>query len=390
MDMMHSVLNRGCSIWDQKRIGEDEFRRRLDHVREGMKDRGIDLLLVYGDSWRFGHLAFVSHFLPKNRGALAVIPLQGEPALVVQEPSRNNPFSSTLTWIQEVHSVGKFAQGVGEALKTRGPKPKRVGLAAVEEQFNIREWRELAALLDGAEFQNCSAFLASLRLVKSPSELALLKETSRILERSLAVVKSAAKAGQKEFEITALIEREARRQGVEDFRLLLARSGDPGIGLRPAGDATLKKGEAVLVLAAASYQRYWAELGQTFCLGQPRPEIAKSHELAHRVFEKLIAGAKPGTSQAAAGGWLAEIPSQAAKESLKAYGLGNGLGLEPTEEPYLGKEGDHKIQPGMVLTLRACFTAADCGSFLISRPYLVTGSALEPLVKEEELASIEA
>ncbi len=391
MDMLHSVLNRGCSVWDRERMAEDEFRRRLERVREGMKKRGIDLLLVYGDSWRFGHLAFISHFLPKNRGALAVVPLEGEPALVIQEPSRNNPFSSTLTWIQEVHSVGKFAQGVSEAIKARGLKPKSVGLVAVEEQLNIREWRELASLLNGANLQNCGDFLGSLRLVKSSSELALLKQTSRILERSLALVKREAKAGQKEFEITAMVEREARRQGVEDFRLLLARSGTPEIGLRPAGASTLNNGEAILVLAAASHQRYWAELGQTFCLGKPTEETKRSQELAHRVFQKLTNGVKPGVSQSAAADWLDEVSSRAARESLQAYGLGNGLGLEPTEEPYLGKKGDHPIQAGMVLTLRVCFTGGECGSFLIARPYVVTGKALEPLVKEEgELASIGA
>lgn len=391
MDMLHSVLNRGCSLWDRKRMTEDEFRRRLAHVREGMKQRGVDLLLVYGDSYRFGNLAFISHFLPKNRGAMAVVPLEGEPALVVQEPSRNNPFSSTLTWIEEVHSVGKFAQGVSEAIKSRGLKPKKVGLVAVEEQLNMREWSELKALLNGAEFEDSSALLASLRLVKSSSELALLRETSRILGQSLSLFKTAARSGQKEFEVTALLEREARRQGVEDFRLLLARSSTPGVGLRPAADSVLKKGEAVLVLAAASFQRYWVELGQTFCLGRPTPGITKSHELAHRVFRKLVEGTKPGVSQKAAAGWLAEIPSHAARESLKNYGLGNGLGLDVAEEPYLGEEGNRVIEPGMVLTLRACFTGEECGSFLISRPYVVTGLGLEPLVKqEEELASIEA
>ena len=126
MDTLHTVLNRGRSVWDRARLPQDEFRRRLGAVRAGMKEREVDLLLVYGDSWKYGNLAYVSHFIPKNRGALAIIPIEGEPALVIQEPGRNNPFSSTLTWIQEVHSVGKFAQGVGEAIKVRSLKPKRL------------------------------------------------------------------------------------------------------------------------------------------------------------------------------------------------------------------------------------------------------------------------
>lgn len=390
MDTLHTVLNRGCSLWDQGRLPKEEFHHRLDRIREGMRARGVDLLLVYGDSWRFGHLAFVSHFMPKNRGALAMIPLEGEPALVVQEPSRNNPFSKTLTWIDEVRSVARFAQGLSGALEARSLKPKRVGLVTVREQLNIREWGEIVKLLEGTELGDCNDLLTTLRLVKSPAELSLLKETSRILTDALALFAEEARPGRKEYEIFAVLEREARRQGAEDVRLLLARSGAPQIGLRPAGDSVLTKGEAILVLLAASCQRCWAELGQTFCLGSVPEEVVKSHGLAAHVFRQLVERTKVGVSPQAAAGWLREVPSPAARDSLQAYGLGNGVGLDLTEEPYLGTEGAVEIKPGMVLTLRACFTGKECGSALISRPYLVTQSGVEPLVRsEEKLISIE-
>ncbi len=390
MDTLHTVLNRGRSVWDRARLPEDEFCRRLGAIRAGMKERGVDLLLVYGDSWKYGNLAYVSHFIPKNRGALAVIPMEGEPALVIQEPSRNNPFSTTLTWIQEVHSVGKFAQGVGEALKVRSLKPKRLGVVSVEQQLNIREWRELGKLFEGVEWRDLGDHFNTLRRVKSEVELTLLRQTIRILEEALAVFRKSGNPGQKEYEIAAEIERAARRQGVEDFRLLLARSGQPEIGLRPAGDSPLKKGEAILVLAAASYQRYWAELGQTFCLGRPPDDVVKSYDVATGAFRRLVEGTRAGVSPAATTACLNEVSSPGARDSLQAYGLGNGFGLDLCEEPVLGKEGNAVISHGMALTLRACFTGKECGGALISRPYMVAQSGLEALSQvDENLVTIE-
>ncbi len=383
MDTLHTVLNRGCSIWDQSRMPEQELRRRVEQARVGMKERDVDLLLVYGDSWKFGHLAYVSHFIPKNRGALAVIPREGDPALVIQEPSRNNPFSSTLTWIKESHSVGKFAQGVGEALKTRGLKPKRVGLAAVEEQLNIREWRELKKLLENVEWVNMGDCLTSLRLVKSPVELSLIKEAAAILEQALARFEKVAKPGQKEYQVMAEIEREARRRGVEDFRFLLARSTMPKVGLRPAMDSALQKGEAILVFVAASYQRYWVELGQTFCLGRPSEKIAKDNETAGRIFRRLVEGTKAGASTLSPASWLTEVPVPV-RASLESYGLGNGVGLDLTEEPSLGKSPNNPIKSGSVVTLRTCLTGEQSGSALISQPYVVTDSGLQPLAHSHE------
>jgi Xaa-Pro aminopeptidase len=312
--------------------------------------------------------------MPKNRGALAVIPLEGEPALVVQEPSRNNPFSKTLTWIDEVWSVGQFAQGLAEALKKRGRKPERVGLVAVEEQMPAREWEKVNQTLAGAEFLDLSDVAASLRLIKSSSEQALLRRTSEILERSLDLVAKEARPGRKEYEIMAALDREARRRGVEDFRFMMARSSYPRVGLRPAGASPLEQGELLLISVAASYQRYWAELGRTFCLGKLPPEAAKSHSLANGIFRKLAAGgfAQPGDL-------LKEIPSSSARESALAYGLGNGIGLELTEEPLLGKNGRVAIKPGMALTLRVCLHGSECGSALISQPFIATAQGLEPL-----------
>ncbi len=354
-----------------------------------MKERGVDLLLVYGDSWRYGHLSFVSHFIPKNRGALAAIPLAGEPALIVQEPSRNNPFSKTLTWIDEVRSVGQFAQGLGDALQARQLKPKRAGLVSVEEQLNIREWNGLLKTLEGAGRSDLSDLLVSLRLVKSAAEQALLRKSASILEQSLELFRRELRPGQKEHEIAAVAEREARRQGVEDFRFMLARSGEPDIGLRPPGPSPLDKGELLLVAMAASYQRYWAEIGRTFLLGKPSRELSRSHDLARGLFRKLVKGAKAGSSAAAPAEILSAVPLSA-RNSLAAYGLGNGIGLDSSEAPFLGREGSFKVQPGMALTFRVCLSGKDCGSALISQPFLMTRNGLQPLVKPvEDLVLIE-
>jgi Xaa-Pro aminopeptidase len=379
VETLHTVLNRGRSTWDSTRIPESEFRSRLERVREGMDRNGVDLLLVYGDSWKYGHLAYLTHFIPKNRGALALIPASGEPVLVVQEPSRNNPFSSTLSWIEEVHSVGKFAQGLSAALKSRGLKPKRVGLVAVEEQLNIREWRELSEMFQEIGTFAMADHLEAVRRIKSPVEVSLISETARILEAALERFEQTARPGLNEYEAMAEMERVARRRGVEDFRLLLARSSSPASGLRPPAHAVFGRDEAVLVLIAASYQRYWCELGETFFLGRPGDEILSGYQAASQVFERMASALKGGALSQGADTWLAGLTSRAARDSIEAYGLGNGVGLDLSESPYLGQGRAGALQTGEVLTLRACMTAGNESAALVSRPWRVEGAGARPL-----------
>ena len=392
MDTLHTVLNRGCSVWDQSRIPLNEFQQRLAQVREGMRGRGVDLLLVYGDSWRFGHLAFVSHFMPKNRGALAVIPLEGEPALIVQEPDRNNPFSRSLTWMNEVHSVGQFARGLDAVIKARGLQPKVVGLVSVEEQLGVRQWTELFKGLDGIKRVACSEILASLRLVKDSHEENLLRQSCGILQEALSLLKSELRAGQRENEVMALVDHAVRRRGAEDFRFMIARSSQPDIGLRPAGSAILATGEAILVVMAASYQRYWVELGQTLCVGHASQEVVAGYKSATALFRRFAEGLTAGADAQFTNRCLEESGvSAAGRSSIIAYGAGNGIGLDLVEKPLLGVDRGVTIRDGMILTLRVCLQGRQCGSALISRPYRVTSRGLELLVSEgEELVTVAA
>jgi Xaa-Pro aminopeptidase len=88
-----------------------------------------------------------------------------------------------------------------------------------------------------------------------------------------------------------------------------------------------------------------------------------------------------GSSKAGGSAFSLDDVSAQARDSLIAYGLGNGVGLDLTEDPSATIDS---IQAGMVLTLRTCFTGEQSGSALISRPYLVTESGLEPLARGHE------
>jgi Xaa-Pro aminopeptidase len=219
----------------------------------------------------------------------------------------------------------------------------------------------------------------ALRRAKAPLEISLVAETTHILEQALARFEQTARPGRTEFEMMAETEREARRRGVEDFRLLLARSTTPGIGLRPAAHSTFGPGEQVLILVAASYQRYWSELGDTFCFGKPTQPLTSTYEIATQVFERLLQDVRVGAPLPAADACLSGVASPAARKSFQAYGLANGIGLDLTEAPELGRAPNGPLQPGTTLTLRACMTDQHSGSALISRPYLATETGLQPV-----------
>ena len=60
-----------------------EFERRIAAARQRSADRGLDFLLVYGDREHCANLAYLTDHDPRFEEALLVIPVDGEPALLL-------------------------------------------------------------------------------------------------------------------------------------------------------------------------------------------------------------------------------------------------------------------------------------------------------------------
>ena len=73
----HSVLKRGCSTWDKQQMPEEEYRGRLEVVRQQMHQQGLDALVIYGDNYSFADLCYLTNYFPKVRGGIAVVPRNG-------------------------------------------------------------------------------------------------------------------------------------------------------------------------------------------------------------------------------------------------------------------------------------------------------------------------
>src|SRR5581483_10137821 len=83
MQTLHTVLKRGGLVWVQEDVPAALFPPRLALVQEAIAAHGHDAWLVYGDAYRYGDLAYLSHFLPRVRGALLLVPRSGAPTLLV-------------------------------------------------------------------------------------------------------------------------------------------------------------------------------------------------------------------------------------------------------------------------------------------------------------------
>jgi Xaa-Pro aminopeptidase len=87
----HSVLKRGGLYWDREALPPSLYEDHLKQVQAAIAEAGDDAWIMYGDAQRYGAVAYTSHFLPRARSAIVLVPRSGEPTLLASVGARDVP-----------------------------------------------------------------------------------------------------------------------------------------------------------------------------------------------------------------------------------------------------------------------------------------------------------
>ena len=328
----HSVLKRGCSTWDKEQMPQAEFESRLEALRREMAQRQLDALVIYGDNYAFGDLCYLTNYFPKVRGGIGIVPLQGPLSLLLNIGSRDVPFAKSLTWVEDVRASNQVGRDGAALLKEKGFAKAKVGLVDSGQGFPVPQLEEMKDALPEVEWGANHAMLQPMRREKSARELAALRAAGRALKEICEGARAFIQQGRQEYEVIADIDRAARNKGVEDIRIMAGEKrlqppsskNDSGIGRHWA------------VYLAIQHERYWVEAGLTCILGA-NSKLLSAYQKAREAVGEMAAQLKAGNAVAAidecARKHLGEFYATAA-----LYGLGNGIGLNQWEPPFLSED----------------------------------------------------
>src|SRR5262249_34057225 len=355
----HSVLKRGCSTWDPNEVPRAEFESRLAAARKAMAERQLDALVIYGDNYSFADLCYLTNYFPKVRGGIAVVPREGALSLLLNIGSRDIPFAKTLTWVDDVRASNQVGGAGAELVKEKGFAKSRIGLVDSGRGFPLPQLEEMKRALPDVVWTNEDELFEPLRLKKSALEVNAMRAAGRVLRAVCEGAANFIKPGRKEFEIVADIDRLARDAGAEDIRILAGeRRLQP-----PSLTQSREVGTHWAVYLAVQHERYWAEAGRTYILSGDT-KLQDAYRKAQDIVAAMVAELTPGSAVAAvdnaARRQLGEFYAGAA-----VYGLGNGIGLNQWEAPFLNESdarevgarsvGAKEIAENMAVALRVVF-----------------------------------
>jgi Xaa-Pro aminopeptidase len=247
-----------------------------------------------------------------------------------------------------------FARGIIE--RFRLPARPRV---AVSDRAHAESLIRLQRLLPDALFVSATDMLRDLRSIKSPEEVALMREAGRITEAAFADVIPKLRFGMTELDVVTEVDYQMRRHGSlgPTFTTSLYNSGPDvqmmmGVQRMQAWKRKMEPPLSVLFDFGASHEGLCYDFGRTVCFGEPSAEQRKVHALVMQAQAAGIAALK------AAEATCEQVDATARAVIADAgYGadfrhrLGHGIGWDVHEPPFLTRGDTTLLREGMMFTI---------------------------------------
>lgn len=382
METMQPTLKRGRDVWDPIHMPEAEFLERVRKIREEMQPKGMDALLLYGNSLNeYGDPCYISNYVMKMpQGAMVVITRTGEVALICEGFSRDLPGVKNTTWVENVISCENVSQRSVALLKEKNLIPSTLGLVGLERFMPYDQFQFFSKSTGSCNAIHADDLIREMRMIKSQREVDQIRRASRMVTRIFDKISHPLFSNISEKSLEAVMEREAYFEGAEDVRMLIAKPKEKNWTLKPLGHVPLSADDRVILYLAVEFERYWAEGVRTFVL--ERDSLKESPvDIYNRLYSQIIQNMK-----------LGERISQFYKETvaeIKAthvdaisdYGLGQGIGLSLQELPLLTEEETTPFREGMCLTLQLAVKDGEKGPRMIGNTIYLSKNGPEVLTQ---------
>ena len=348
-------------------ISPDEHRRRIAAVQARMDEMELDVLFITSeDNYRYltGFDAPVWQNLTRPR--YCVLPGTGDPILIL--PSGNEIIARrTAPWIGDVRSwmaPNPEDDGVSlciDALKAASGKHGRIGAELGRESRMTMPIGDFLRIRDGAaplEFSDADWMLRTMRMVKSPAEIALMRHVCELVSSAFEALPSYVRTGDSEREVAARFQSEVLKNGGEKIPYLICTSGAGGypcINLGP-GDHRLERGDVLILDTGVSCRGYFCDFDRDYSVGEPSDAVKRAYDAVWRATEAGIAAARPGNRTSDV--WLAQAEvlaeaegKEVGREGFGSGRLGHGIGLRMCEPPSNSPIDEQVLVENMTLTI---------------------------------------
>ncbi len=343
-----------------------KYRERIRQAKARMAQRELDTLLV-ADPANMNYLTGYDGWSFYTPQLVIVAQDRDEPICITRLMDANG--AKLTTFLDHANIVGypdRYVQSterhpmdyVAEMMRERRLDRGTIGLEMDAYYFTPCGYEALRHHLPNARFADSRQLVNWLRAVKSPREIAYMKDAARIMEKTMAAAVEMVRPGVRQCDAVAAIY-QAQITGTAEF------GGDytSFVPMLPSGrgtstphltwsDQPFVAGEATILELAAARHHYHCPMARTVFLGKPPQKIIDTTEIVLEGTAAALAAAKPGaTAEAVEAAWRQVIARHGiVKESRIGYSVGLNYPPDWGEHTVSLRPGDRTVlQANMTL-----------------------------------------
>jgi len=373
-------------------IPQVEFEQRIERIQAELERRGLDALMVYGDEYRKENLRYVCNFWPIFERAACFIPRVGSPILA--GAPEGEIYAREMSAWSDVRNVKEFAcvsvpedidyplasfssfnEIFGEVLNT-GKKLAIVGLWDIPAPImeRLKDSGGNLEISDGSEIIN------NLRIIKTPAEIACLREAGRQACIGYEALLKTAIPGNIEVMAAGAAEGAARMAGAEDINFTVFGSGERAATvIGRATNKVIEDGDMIMAALAVQYQGYVATVEYPFVAGKATDGQKR---FLNALFEAAEVQQKYLREGVVSGEMVCAVKKVFKKHNLSEYDVYppmHGIGLAEAESPYPDENATYELEVGMCVNSDISLFGHPDGSNRIEEGFVITKDMPESL-----------
>jgi Xaa-Pro dipeptidase len=370
-------------------FSRQEFERRRAAAKAALARQGLDALLIFKQEsmyWLTGYdtfgFCFFQCLVLTADGAVTLLTRSAD----LRQAQLTSDIPDIRIWVDR-DGADPARTDLLPLLEEKGLRGKRLGVEFDTHGLTYRNGKRLEAALDGfATLPDASLLLSGLRLVKSPEELAYVREAARLGDAALDAAIAATGPGADEGVILARMH-DAIFEGGGDYpgNPFIIGSGPQALLCRyHSGRRRLDPQDQLTLEFAGVHRQYHACLMRTLLVGAASPRHRELFDAAKEALLACEEHLRPGRTMGEVFAAHAETFDRRGLQEhrLNACGYSLGAVYAPSwmDWPMFFDGNPVVVEPGMVFFLHMIVMDSTSGTAMtLGRTSIVGERGAEPL-----------
>lgn len=341
---------------------------KVAQIREQFEKHDIDGVMIMSTYNR----RFVSNFT----GSSGIVIISKDEALFITDFRYTEQAAKEAAEYTVVQHKGPIHEEVAQQVERLGIK--RLGFEQDHVVFGMYKQYEQALK---TEIVPLTGVVEKLRLIKTDSEIKILKEAADIADAAFKHILDFIQPGRTELEVSNELEFFMRNAGAQSssFDIIVASGKRSALPHGVATNKLIEKGDFVTMDYGALHKGYVSDITRTVSVGEPSEQLKEIYQITLDAQLLAMEKIRPGLTGKEADAIARDYITSKGYGEYFGHSLGHGIGLEVHEGPGLSSRSTVTLLENMVVTVEPGIYLPGIGGVRIEDDTLLTENGNETL-----------